>query len=276
MKILLAAKHTSEGPRPVGGVQTWIDTLRSEFVKKDGAVTLWARGQPEPEDRFDHGVVANIRRTKRLMKKCDRAFVVSHGVIGEERPSKNYPTAYTSEEVRDFWMRKASSPDGPIIRQPIDLDFWSPEEGAEGARGTLVHYGYYDPVKTHEAVAEALGLRPLRLSKDAPPRIRDILRGAGLVMASGRAACEAMACGAPVVICDNRSRYQEALLDPNIEAAMMRNYSGRGGVRPDVEPFLAAAKAALARGGAWHRVHAEKHHDAATIASQILEILHAL
>jgi glycosyltransferase involved in cell wall biosynthesis len=88
-----------------------------------------------------------------------------------------------------------------------------------------------------------------------------------MVIATGRAAVEAMACGAPVVIADCRE-YQGALLDPDPVDAMTRNYRGRGGIVPTLRDMRVAIGAALDRGSL--RAHAERFHNVREIAEELL------
>lgn len=266
--VLLAAKHTPDGRCKVGGVQTWIDTVRTELQKRGYECSTWAWREPIPTRRFDFGIFAHLMHTEPLLGLCDRQLAIAHGVVGVENvPSGSYLRGFTSEEV----ARSCGAVE-PIIRQPIDLDFWKPGPCQyKLAPGNFVHYGYRSPVDCHGAAASLLGLRSYHLKRNTKAVIRDILRQAEVVMATGRAACEAMACGARVVICDNRSTYQGPLLDPDTVGAMTRNYSGRGGAEPNAYTLAEAAKAAIARGPM--RAHAEQHHDVRKITDQILALL---
>jgi hypothetical protein len=88
------------------------------------------------------------------------------------------------------------------------------------------------------------------------------------VLATGRAALEAMACDVPVVICDHRSAYQGPLMDLDIDGSMTRNYSGRGGETPTIENVRAAIEHAIDSGG--KREHVLKHHDVRHVVDQLL------
>lgn len=261
--ILLAAKYKPDGHKRVGGVQTWISTVRARFIEQGFEVLTWQPGDPVPERDFDLGIIAHAHDCRHVIPRCRRKVNVSHGVVTPEKPGLKMPIAYTSEEVKQKWGKP-----GQIVRQPIDLDFWLP--GNVPAEGTLIHYGYRAGIACHREVAERLGLTPLRIKYGDAAEVKRRFQGASIVLASGRAALEAMATCVPVVICDNRSRYQPPLMDMDIEGSMTRNYSGRGGVMPDARHLLYACQEAMDRGSL--RGHVTQHHDSRKIAQQLLSM----
>ena len=254
MRILLAAKHPPGGRLAIGGVQTWTATIAAEFRALGHDVTVWG---PEWRLRgtFDAGILANPLHTETASAACERVLRVSHGIIPDEFGGD----AFTSEEVRDHWLGS-----GPIIRQPIDLGFWTP---AKAPRRYLTRFSYRKGLECLPALARELGLEYRHIRGDQPDDVRDGLRQSAVVVATGRAACEAMACGVPVVIADARA-YQGPLLDTNPTGAMVRNYSGRGGVEPKHSHMKAALVAAMERGSL--RAHVEQHHDSRKIAKELL------
>lgn len=262
MRILLAAKFMPTGPRPIGGVQSWVATVAGELARLGHEVVLWQPGFPALAGRFDLGILANWGHTEHLAAACDRALVVSHGIIAEEAPPAGLPVVFTSEGVRDYW-----GGDGAVIGQPIDLGFWAPS----APRGNdLVRYSYRGGLAWLPNAAQALGMGFSHVRDVTHAEAREALSGAGCVLATGRAALEAMACGAPVVICDHRSAYQGPLLDPDAFGSRARNYSGRGGVAPDVRGVIEAVRKAKAGGSM--RGHVEAHHDARVIVHKLLAV----
>lgn len=261
MRVLLAAKYMPTGDRPIGGVQSWVGTVAAELRRRVHELELWQPGFPAPAGRFDVGILANWSHTAPLAKACDQVLVVSHGIIPEEQPPAGQRVAFTSEGVRDHWGLA-----GPVVRQPIDLDFWTPASGREPV---LVRYSYRAGLSWLPAVAAELGLgfRHLRAATHREARV--VLRSAACVVATGRAALEAMACGVPVAICDHRSAYQGPLVDFDVSGAIARNYSGRGGVTATADTALEAIREAIAHGG--RRGHVQQHHAAAKVVSQLLE-----
>ena len=262
--FLLAGKNIPrEGQIMMGGVQTWIHTIRTELEARGYSVTLWGHGDPLPSGRYDYGILSNIGFTEPAADLCDKVLAISHGIVRPEAPKPHFTTAFTSEEVKERWKGV-----GPVLRQPIDLDFWFP---SYRTGETLLHHGYRASIPPHKDAARQLGLRVDRLKYGMPEEIRASFRRAACVLATGRAAVEAMACGMPTVICDNRSKYQDCLLDPDTGGAATRNYSGRGGAIPTVVSLVQAVQEALDRDRLWWRAHAEANHDSVKIVNQILD-----
>ena len=265
MRVLFTAKHPPGGALRYGGVLSWIDTMAAEFRRLGHDCEVWGPELKQPEGRFDLGVIANATSTDRAAQWCGRVIGVSHGVVPDEVPNPSIRTVFTSEEVRDHWGNG-----GPILRQPIDLDFWKP--GDAPREKSLVFYSYRAPDDMGlDRTAAELGLDFVRLRNVTREAARDSMQRAAVVAASGRAAVEAMACGAAVMICDHRAPYQGALLDPDAFGAIERNYSGRGGIaRPD-NPVRAVAINSRSRVLENRtRPWAEKHHDVRKIAAELL------
>lgn len=262
MKILLAAKHVPSGPRPIGGVQSWIRTVRAEIEALGHEVTEWQPGFDLPAEDFDRGIFANWRLTRHLAGRCLRTVNVCHGIIGAERPGEADRLLFVSEGVRDFWKLP-----GDILRQPIDLDFWSP---GEADRKGAVRFSYRTSSTLCEAAAKALGLRYRQVQSAGPEQARKALRGAAVVFASGRAALESMACGAPTVIYDHRSAYQAPLMDTWLPRQIENSYSGRGGFSPTTKELIETASNLMAMGGEDGRAWVEKHHDARKIVQELM------
>ncbi len=262
MNILLAGKYVPTGSRPIGGVQSWIKTVADELKRRRHQVDIWGPefNTSQLPARYDLGIMANYGDTRKAFAHLDVACVVSHGIIEPERPQGGDFYAFTSEGVRDYW-----NGDGAILRQPIDLRFWKP---AAQRKSLLVRYSYRGGLGFVPAVADRLGLEYKHLNNVTHEQARDVLQSAACVLATGRAALEAMACGAPVVICDHRAAYQGPLMDADIAGAMQRNYSGRGGVEPTARLLEQEIIKAMARGSM--RPHVEKHHDVERVVQDLL------
>jgi len=262
MKILLAAKHAPHGPRPIGGVQSWCRTVEAELVRRGHDVRTWGPGQPPPLGGHDLGIIANAGDTARAYDWCRKSITICHGIIPAETPPGNN-VAFTSEEVRARWAG-----DGPIIRQPIDLEFWTP---VRIRRKFLTRFSYRGGLNFLPVLAKSLGMIPQHVRNSSAEDARKIVRESACVIATGRAALEAMACGVPVVICDHRSSYQQPLLDLDTTGAMERNYSGRGGIKPSMDRVKDAVKTAMKMGSL--RAHIEQFHDVKNVTDQLLEAI---
>lgn len=258
MRVLLAAKFVPTGPRPIGGVQTWVATVRDELIRLGHGVCEWQPGMDAPKGRFDLGILANMCHTWKVAGFCDRVTCVSHGIIPDEEPGPDVDRQfYVSEGVRDFWKRR-----GDIIRQPIDLAFWRPT-GAQ--RGGAVRYTYRKSATLCADASAAIKMGFAHVSDATPEAARVKLATAALVFASGRAALEAMACGAPTVIYDHRSAYQGPLMDDDLVRQMRNSYSGRGGFDPTLNQLVSACHGAKEARG-W----VEEHHDARAVVRELI------
>lgn len=262
MRILLAAKHAPDGPRPIGGVQSWCRTIAGELRKRGHEAITWGPGQPIPVGGFDFGIISNAGDTARAFDWCRQTVNICHGIIPAEQPRIDDLTMYTSEEVRDHWCGA-----GPIIRQPIDTEFWSPDSW--GLKVFLARFSYRSGLGFVMNLATDLNLAYTHIRNEGQEEVRRILRQSGCVLATGRAACEAMACGVPVVICDHRAAYQKPLLNLNIKHSMLQNYSGRGGITPTPDNVRHACEAAMENGSM--RDHIKRYHDVKNVVDQLLE-----
>jgi hypothetical protein len=268
MRILLAAKHAPEGRQPMGGVQSWCRTIASEFRQMGYEAITWGPEQPLPEGRFDLGIIANAEYTLPALDRCQSVVNVSHGIIPAEKPLDGVPLLFTSEGVREFWGK-----DGGIIRQPIDLAFWQPDRRAY--RCGFVRYSYRAGLGFLRPLSSQFAQPFNHISWVTPEHARTWMQNGVLVFASGRAALEAAACGAAVVVCDYRRSYQGPLAAMLGEQQMLNNYSGRGGVEANPITVRDLIIQALKTDGSWWRYWVEQHHDARIIANQILETANA-
>lgn len=261
MRILLASKYSPLGNRPIGGVQSWVQTVAVALQRLGHKVTVWSPETSVPAQFWDLGILANHGNTGDIWDRCERRVNVVHGIIPAEAPGPAHSHVFTSEGVRFHWGLP-----GRIVRQPIDLEYWAP---AVRRRSGLFRYSYRAGLAWLPGMAALMGMpyrHERRLTHDAA---RTLMQGSACVLATGRAALESMACGAPVVICDHRSAYQGPLMDTDTFGAMTRNYSGRGGVEPTPERLRQAVLDAMEAGSMRH--HVERHHDAAKIAEELLQ-----
>lgn len=277
MRVIIAAKFSPDGARPMGGVQSWVSTVRRALEKLGHEVTVWEPecGLPQQSRVFDLGILANARHTKALEIFCERTLWVSHGIIDEERPPEGRACVFVSDGVRKHWRRL-----GRVLPQPIDTEFWSPRPIE---RDLIVRFSYRQSQTVCEAASKLMARHhgvPLeyRHVHDASPlEARELLTRAALVFASGRAALEAMACGAAVVVYDHRSAYQPPLLGMGATRQMAQSYSGRGGVRnPTPQRVAAEAMNALELGGAYFRQHVLTFHRASLVVAELLSIAEAI
>jgi len=260
MRILIAAKHPPGGALKIGGVQSWCKTIGDELKVLGHSVTFWGPGELLTGS-FDFGIFANVADTYPVMQFCKKTVAVCHGIIEAEKPGHGDVQLFTSEEVREYWKGV-----GNIINQPIDMNFWSP---ADAQKIFVTRFSYRKGLNFVPSVASVLNLKYIHVRNSSPREVRDILRQSAVVLATGRAALEAMAVGCPVVVADHRRAYQPALMHTgDMESARLENYSGRGGTEPNMINVLKACRDAIKTGSL--RAYVEQHHDVRTITKQLL------
>lgn len=268
MRILFCAKYVPTGRVPMGGVQSWIKTVRKEFEAMGHECVEWQPGFPARQGAFDLGIFAHWSLTRQHEPLCAKVINITHGIIEPERPSAAEDWVWAvSEGVRAHWR----IPNAPIIRQPIDTEFWRPAAEPDRGPPLVVRWGYRQTPLKGQDLARTLGADYVHAASLSHEEGRRLLQKATLVLASGRAALEAMACGAPTLIYDHRKTYQGELFDPSLVHAIGQSYSGRGGFTPTVDELTRAAQAALQKPRPLWREWVLKHHDSAKIAREILE-----
>lgn len=264
MRILIASKRAPDRPgRRNGGVQTWVKTVAAELRRMGHSVLIVDQLRNDLGERYDFGILNNWQHVGHFAANCERYVVMCHGIVNDEHPPEKGTVAYTSEEVRKHWSHDEES----IIRQPIDLDFWKPGDEPRGPH--VVRYAARTGLHWLAAHMEWMGHPFMHLQQATHEHARVTLQRAKCVIATGRCAVEAMACGAPVVIADDR-HYQGPLIDFDTLGSMRRNYSGRGGEIPTPEKMSTAIVQAISRGSL--REHVAKHHDVKSVVSQLLTL----
>lgn len=265
MRILLAAKHPPGGELRFGGVQSWISTVAAEFHSRGALVEIWGPELAWPSGSFDIAVCAHFAAigAGQAISSVGRILWISHGVVQDEAPPRDGTVAFTSEEVRGHWRRA-----GEILRQPIDLEFWKP---AADHRDALVFYSYRSESDLGLSnLARRIGLKFSWLRDVDQEQARAQMRRAAIVCASGRAALEAMASGAPVLIFDHRPYNGRRMAEPDLERARASNYSGRSGFDPDETQLISMVTGAMKRGSLTN--YAREHHDVRNIVDRIIEL----
>lgn len=274
MRVLLASLHTDEGKQKIGGVQTWNRTILRELVRRGHEVVQCEpRSLSRIKGEFHFGIVANITKfPDGIEHRCMRTVGVSHGIIPAERPVPELVDrqCFVSEEVRMHWRGQ-----GDIVRQPIDLAFWMPGSESE-PRQLMLRHSYRQEDALSRKLAARLRLQYAETGRRSPEEVRRLLRRSALVLATGRAAVEAMACGAPTVIYDHRRDYQGPLLDSRWTGlAAQSNYSGRvlGADQraPTLDELETCARKAISFMPQYWRAWARTNHDSVVVAAKLLK-----
>ena len=211
-----------------------------------------------PGGMFELGIFANLKYTAKAQRLCDRVKKVSHGIILDERGGKGFYAV--SEEVEDRW----NCTEG-VIRQPINTDFWKPDEDIR--KDVLLRHSYRKGLEGLKGIAASRWLRYVATANRSAHDVRDLLRMSKVSVATGRAALEAMSCGVPTVIADDRE-YQGPLIAIDPEKQAYYNYSGRGGVAPTLCLMNKAIDLALSRGSL--RDYVVKNHSVSKVVGELL------
>jgi len=265
MRILIAAKHAPHGGS-IGGVQSYCRTVADELADRGHTVETWGPEQDSPPRDFDLGIIANVSDTYKILGRCAKRIIISHGIIPAENPclgsAHKDPVVYTSEEVRDHW-----GVEGTVIRQPIASDYWHP---SDCDKKFMVRFSYRRGLPFIPKIAKSMGLEYRHVRNYSPERVREVLRQSAVCIATGRAALEAISTGVPTILCDHRSAYQKPLMHTgNLTTGMLRNYSGRGGITPTEENVRLEIKKAIERGSM--RDHVLKYHNVSKVTTQLLD-----
>lgn len=266
MRVLIASKR-APGRRRDGGVQTWVATVRDELQRVGHEVTVADvlgrvdGGEVVTAARYDVAILSNFGHVGHYRNAAHRSVIISHGIVSDE--CGDQCNAFTSEEVARHWGRSNAR----IVRQPIDLEFWSPNCSRDPS--LIVRYANRGGLGFAEDALK--GCDYVHVHDTDHLTARRWLRRAGCVIATGRAAVEAMACGAPVVFCDDRP-YQGPLMHRStLWHAMKTNYSGRGGTVPNRETLREEVESAIGNGDLY-RDFAKSFHDVRKIAPRLLEM----
>ena len=258
MHVLIGSKRApGRKGRRDGGVQTWVSTVRDELLRLGHAVSV-CDAVILPTTNCDAAILSNPRYSKYMASLATRVTYVCHGIVEDERPEQN--SVFTSEQVAAHWQQR-----GPVIRQPLDLDYWSPS--GERDPNLIVRYANRNGLTEMPQTLDGYEYKHLRNVDHG--EARKWLRRAGCVLATGRAAIEAMACGAPVIICDNRP-YQGPLMHTGtLWDAMRANYSGRGGSVPNRRNILEQVELCIGTGQVY-RDWVCKYHDVRRVVPLLL------
>lgn len=255
----------------MGGVQSWARTVGAVLADRGHEVQYWEPGLPAPSPA-ELGIFANVHLTEPVLQFVERSVGVCHGIIPDEKPIDGRVDrwVFVSEGVRNHW-----DVPGEIVRQPIDTFFWRPNRDTDARTGGAVRFSYRrNGLPYAEKVSTKLGFAFKHVHSASPDQAREILQNAQLVFASGRAALEAMACGAPTVIYDNRSAYQPPLLGEYIPSQMRQSYSGRRGIANPNEKQLVEVitKTVLSADPSFWRQWVLAQHEAVRRTAQLIEV----
>lgn len=218
----------------------------------------------QPQDCYND----DVRRT------CKRIFQICHGLGQSERPHPDMDHYIAvSEEVFDNLDVEPKT----LIRNPINFDIFRPLYQPNNKVYTLAHVSNYKSIPGLSELCDKLGITFLRVKNDPEPW--RAMNKADLVVALGRSALEAMACGREVLIYGNRGYmaepYCDGLASERYYASRMCNFSGRGlGAVVDLDGLetIIRDQRSLQADGEKCLNYVSQHHDSNQIIKQILAL----
>lgn len=277
MNVLLTSHCSVES---IGGTQSWVATVGAEMSRRGYLVTtLDSTGQRgrslsvEHTDRYDLAIVSQNSTFKAARAVSDRVIFVSHGPGELEVPpygSANRPDLCPNAEC--FVSEELGA---PVIRQPIDTDFWRPY-APTGPPVDVLRVSYYGGMEWLSPLCmQDMGLTFVHISDMSDPKeLRGWYNRASVVIASGRSALEAMSCDVPVILADHRPyNGKEPLASSCIPLAMVTNYSCRDGLPITPEGMRTGLSWHLKGGTVGRRDHVMVHHRVEDIVDQLLALV---
>lgn len=226
-----------------GGSETFTYTLIGELVRRGHEVDLFTHVPGLVSDRIknDFGVVtkikgeydlilANHNTTVECVYYLGKTVQTCHGVIPKlERPSGFADTLVAvSEEVQEATGAKH------LIRNGIDCERFSMKRRVNTHLKKVLSMVFSD--QANAVIKEAcdmMGVEMIAFNKHKNPvfHIEKEMNKVDMVIGLGRCAFEAMSCGRPVVVYDNRP-YMESYADGYLDMATLgesikHNCSGR-------------------------------------------------
>ena len=302
MHLILSAQHLAS----IGGAETYLVTVAEQLERIGHGVVLYAEevGEAAEEARARGLRVAD--RVDRLPAECDAILVqdtvtshilaerypetpqvfVSHGIVFDWTLPPQLPGLVSKVIVmNDRVGARAAAGGAPYdivrLRQPIDLDRFSPRGSAPDHPRRLLMVGNYLRGSRRNALLEAcasagIEARQLGAHGDAATRTPELEVGeADIVVGYGRSAIEGMASGTAVYVYDHSGGdgWVTAETYPELEAngfAGSANEAVIDGAR--LRRDLAAYEPDM---GLVNRELARKHHDATRHAADLVDVLRA-
>jgi len=236
-------------------------------------VDLWAPGDNPPTGRYDLALTS--QRTVEAAKDwADYTIHTVHGtVVPDEKPfaGADRYVGVSSEVAGKYGC--------PVIRQGVDLSVFR-NVRPPSTEPMLIGYvsDYSEPPEGLLDAAEACGslVKHITGEDDMP----SMYNAVDLVVGVGRTAIEAMACGRPVIVYDNR-HYQGPMGDGYLGTkedyaakVMGRNYSGRTArINPTTETWARWIDKYRWGYDNWYRSWVADHHDIRKTAAEYLSLM---
>lgn len=240
--ILVASNHLNK----IGGSETFTYTIIEELVRRNYNVEYFTFKKGITSDYIEQLGVSFLNREKydlilashctcvNFLHKMGPIIQTCHGIFPDlEQPS---PLANIhisiSEEVSNYLIGKGYN--SKIIANGINLSrYYSKTEISNTLTNVLsLSQSESANIKIRSACKKLqLNLKQLNKNENSVWKVEEIINQADLVIGLGRSAYEALACGRPLIIYDER-HYSQSAADGyvqanNLEVYMKNNCSGR-------------------------------------------------
>lgn len=240
--ILVANNHLVQ----TGGSETYTYTIIKELLARGFDVEYFTFIKGDFSLRMEKEIGVKFQSKKKYdlilanHNACVEAlmgfgFIIQtcHGVYPQlEQPSvcANFHVAISLEVQNHLAIKGFVS---VVIMNGIDTSkFYSKKSVNKELKNVLSLCQSEDANKFLQRVCDTLGINLMYLNKDKNPiwNVEDVINKADLVVGLGRSVYEAMACGRPVIIYDNRA-YSESFADGyvvhKLATSLSHNCSGR-------------------------------------------------
>jgi glycosyltransferase involved in cell wall biosynthesis len=240
--ILVATNHLIQG----GGTETYTYTIVKELLNRGFEVEYFTFMKGEFSERMEKELGARFQSKKQYdlilanHNTCVEAlmgygFIIQtcHGIYPElEQPSvcANFHVAISQEVQYHLAMKGFIS---VIIMNGIDTSkFCSKKNINKELKNVLSLCQSENANKFIQKVCDYLGVNFICIDKDSKRvfNVEDLINESDLVIGLGRSAYEAMACGRPLIIYDNRSYFDtsaDGYVTNKLAASLIHNCSGR-------------------------------------------------
>jgi len=169
-----------------------------------------------------------------LLHEKTKIIQTCHGIFPELEQPSIYADGHISisNEVKNHLLKLNINSN--IIYNGINCERFNIQKPINDKLKTILSLCQSDKAnKTLDNICSKLGVELIYLNKHSNPEwnVEDKINKADLVIGLGRSAYEAMACGRPVIIYDNRSYFRQCgdgyIKNENIDYSLNNNCSGR-------------------------------------------------
>ena len=271
MRILITNNHLVR----MGGTETWVLTMVQELAR-DHEVFVFAHHKGAVSDLIGRHVTDNppfcdlalVNHRNCMHVDAQVKVFTSHGAFHElEQPVEgaDFYVAVSEEIASKYGIRR-------IIRNPIDTDALVPLTPVSEQPKRALAIVSPSALRVVREACSSLGIEVLVPNRDSFS-IPELANQVDLVFSLGRGALEAMSCGRPVIIYDERDYTRGS--DGYFNDARVRecNYSGRYFNRQvGAEELIHEIRKYRREDGHANREYVLEHHSVSTIARSYLRL----